>query len=279
MRPHGRARISRSKPQAQAVCDRCGFRFAHSTLSWQFDWQGPRLQNLRILVCQGCRDTPQENIRTIILPPDPLPIYNPRPEFFVSADNPLGGLGWDPANQFSLKGPLSDSGTFGTLAGGGGPDAVFFGAQKLLSQSARLSPSSTASGGNSVGINWSAIPGGPSIVTPSSWSIVEFTGIQQSYVIYQAQVLAPVDTSFLGLTSTTLELDGSSNATNWTSLGTATSAGKAGESVTITSTNTTFYPYHRVWVQGDGSHTAAISSIALSAAGASGAQTGSELGA
>jgi hypothetical protein len=45
------------------------------------DWRGPRIQNLRILVCQTCYDQPQMNgQRTIILPPDPIPIMNPRPD-------------------------------------------------------------------------------------------------------------------------------------------------------------------------------------------------------
>ena len=80
MRPHGRATIDRSFPRALGVCDRCGFLYNHDTLQWQFDWRGPRLQNLRILVCAGCLDVPQENLRTITLPADPVPIMNARPE-------------------------------------------------------------------------------------------------------------------------------------------------------------------------------------------------------
>jgi len=39
-----------------------------------------KLVNLRILVCDVCHDTPAEFLRTVILPPDPAPLYNVRPE-------------------------------------------------------------------------------------------------------------------------------------------------------------------------------------------------------
>jgi len=77
--PQGRATISRTSPRALAVCDRCGFRFNHIDLSWQFQYAGTRLQNLRILVCRDCMDIPQAQLKTIILPADPIPIQNPRP--------------------------------------------------------------------------------------------------------------------------------------------------------------------------------------------------------
>lgn len=39
-----------------------------------------QLQNLHILVCDTCLDIPSIQLKTIILPPDPLPVFNPRPE-------------------------------------------------------------------------------------------------------------------------------------------------------------------------------------------------------
>lgn len=93
LRPHGRASVNASKPRALAVCDRCGFLYNHYTLSWQFQWIGPRLQNIRILVCKTCMDIPQEQLREIVLPPDPVPIINPRPEDYTNANNPIGSLG------------------------------------------------------------------------------------------------------------------------------------------------------------------------------------------
>jgi hypothetical protein len=54
-------------------------------LSWQFDWAGSSLINKRILVCDPCMDTPQQQLRTIVLPADPPVIMNARPEYFIAA--------------------------------------------------------------------------------------------------------------------------------------------------------------------------------------------------
>ena len=80
MRPHGRARVSARNPRAFAICDRCGFLYNHVNLKWQFDWRGSTLQNLRFLVCNRCYDTPQEQLRAIVVPADPTPIINARVE-------------------------------------------------------------------------------------------------------------------------------------------------------------------------------------------------------
>ena len=82
----GRARTSPKNPQAHATCDRCGLRYNHVDLSWQHDWRGATLQNVRILVCRPCLDTPQEQQRAIVVPADPTPIINARPENFADAE-------------------------------------------------------------------------------------------------------------------------------------------------------------------------------------------------
>ena len=79
----GRARTNASNPQAFAVCDRCGIWYNHVDLKFQYDYRGATLQNIQLLVCKGCYDTPQENIRSIVLPADPVPIPNPRVESFL----------------------------------------------------------------------------------------------------------------------------------------------------------------------------------------------------
>jgi hypothetical protein len=78
----GRARTSSRSPQAHAICDRCGRRFNFVDLKWQYDWRGAVIQNLRILVCHDCLDVPQEQLRAIIVPADPVPIINARTEPF-----------------------------------------------------------------------------------------------------------------------------------------------------------------------------------------------------
>jgi hypothetical protein len=55
-------------------------------LEWQFDWAGASLINKRILVCDPCLDTPQQQLRAIILPADPPVIMNARPEYFIQAE-------------------------------------------------------------------------------------------------------------------------------------------------------------------------------------------------
>jgi len=45
------------------------------------------LINKRILVCPTCLDKPQEQLRAIIVPSDPVPIANPRVEYFVDYES------------------------------------------------------------------------------------------------------------------------------------------------------------------------------------------------
>jgi hypothetical protein len=57
-----------------------------------------QLQNIKVLVCTvTCLDKPQEQFRTIILPPDPMPVLNARPEPYLIDEQPsnrvtTGGL-------------------------------------------------------------------------------------------------------------------------------------------------------------------------------------------
>jgi hypothetical protein len=55
-------------------------------LQFQTDWRGAQLQNLYILVCKHCLDVPQQQLRAITLPADPVPIYYPSPEDFEAAE-------------------------------------------------------------------------------------------------------------------------------------------------------------------------------------------------
>jgi hypothetical protein len=60
--------------------------YNHDRLQWQFDYAGAGLINKRILVCSPCLDTPQNQLRSIILPADPVPIMNPRVENYAAAE-------------------------------------------------------------------------------------------------------------------------------------------------------------------------------------------------
>lgn len=90
----GRARTSSKNPQAHAICDRCAFRYNLVDLQWQYDWAGASLVNKRILVCKPCYDTPQSQLRAIVIPADPVPVINPRPEPFM----------WDEVDRRQVSG-------------------------------------------------------------------------------------------------------------------------------------------------------------------------------
>lgn len=116
----GRAITNPRKPEAFAVCDRCGIWYNHIKLMFQYEWQGTKLQNLNILVCRSCLDIPQPQLKARILPPDPVPIRNPRPENFYAArlqfavtDGPVNqpaqgalNVGWALLPQDPMKGPM-----------------------------------------------------------------------------------------------------------------------------------------------------------------------------
>ena len=82
-RPIGRAEVDTDSPRAFAVCDRCGFLHNHYQLQFQYQWAGAKKINKRILVCPTCLDTASEFLKTLILPADPPPIINPRPENYT----------------------------------------------------------------------------------------------------------------------------------------------------------------------------------------------------
>lgn len=63
---------------ARAQCDRCGFYFHHRDLKKQMEWRGDALVWTGWLVDKKCLDVPDEHKRPIRLPPDPVPIKDPR---------------------------------------------------------------------------------------------------------------------------------------------------------------------------------------------------------
>lgn len=100
---HGHIKVSRKDPHAAAQCDRCGFYYNHTALRWQYEWRGDSVKNIYWLVCKRCLDNPQPQLKTRRIPPDPVPIKNPRPD--DSASTVFGTLGF---TQYSLIGSASD---------------------------------------------------------------------------------------------------------------------------------------------------------------------------
>lgn len=71
--------VDPESPESFQQCDRCGFWRNRSDLTWQSEWGGMNLFSTGSLVCyERCFDTPNQQLRTIILPPDPPPIINSR---------------------------------------------------------------------------------------------------------------------------------------------------------------------------------------------------------
>jgi len=79
----GKAIIDPSAPETLGICDRCGSQWNLRDLQYQYQWMGPELQNTHLKVCPRCMDVPSEFLRTVILPPDPEPIYDGRPANFA----------------------------------------------------------------------------------------------------------------------------------------------------------------------------------------------------
>lgn len=63
------------------TCDRCGLINSHSRMQFQFDFYGGASpQNSGLLVCSTCLDDLSWEQKLIVLPPDPQPFFNTRPE-------------------------------------------------------------------------------------------------------------------------------------------------------------------------------------------------------
>jgi len=260
MRPHGNAQISARAPRALGVCQRCGALYNLDVLQWQHDWQqGPRLKNLRIKVCPSCYDVPQENCRTIVLPPDPVPVAYPLPEDYVGADNPLSTLGYNVADNFLPLPPQSLGGNIGNMTLNAGVDAAFNGVTNKRAEYCAALSVSNSSFQNTVGKNWDPDPSGTSITLPSS--VPAQTHVVSSFTLY-----APNDRKFLNSATgiTGFHLDGSANNSTWTTIYSSSTVGTVGEIITANTTSVTSFQYHRIAIQGDGISAVAIAQAILS---------------
>ena len=245
--PHGRANIDARRPQALAVCDRCGFLFNHVDLKWQYQWAGAKLQNIMRLVCQDCLDIPQEQLRSIIIPPDPVPVLNPRPEYYVQDDNPISGIGQN-ANA-ALAGT-----NIGTMTNNAGTYAAFdSNSNKPFFLSAAKSVS-TSSFGNWVGKNWNVDPSGVATQGNLSYTLIGFT------------LYAPNNSAFLvgSTVAVPYRIQGSSDGSTWTTLYSSQTDGTIGQNISISGISGDRYGYHRVDFVGNGSFPVAVAQFGIS---------------
>jgi hypothetical protein len=78
-RPHGKhVNIDPSNPEGLGICDKTGFVFRRRDLVKQKEWRGTALVDTGFLVGRPYLDEPNEQLRTPILPPDPVPAKLPR---------------------------------------------------------------------------------------------------------------------------------------------------------------------------------------------------------
>lgn len=68
-------------PEAAAVCDGCGLWVPHRHLRERKDYRGGSVPvGTGLWVCGVCDDVPQPYFALLVLPPDPVPVRNPRLE-------------------------------------------------------------------------------------------------------------------------------------------------------------------------------------------------------
>lgn len=75
--------VDPTDPRGAAVCDGCGFWVPNFTLAKDMQYRGGSSpQWTGFLVCQKCLDVPNPapQFKPLVLPPDPVPLLNPRPE-------------------------------------------------------------------------------------------------------------------------------------------------------------------------------------------------------
>jgi len=261
MRPTSRFRVDATNPRARAVCDRCGFHYQLQELNWQYEWTGPRLQNLRWYVCEPCLDKPQPNLKTFIYPPDPIPVLNPRVEQYALDDNPLSAIGV----SANFAQPQYGS-RIGSLTTAGGINAAFDGTINKYSWQSAAGLSSTISSSYAayIGINWSGNVS--NLAMPSSMKPPVLAHTLSSVSIY-----APIDRSFLDSTPTTYVIQYSPTDTPvfgaWTTIASGTTAGVAGESIGVTITSTmpnSQSQFHRVAFLGNGTSYVSVAQVTFS---------------
>jgi hypothetical protein len=119
--PKGHARLDPQRPAAFAICERCGFLYNHRDLRWDMQWRGNQVMKTGFLVCQKCADEPNQTLRPKVLPPDPVPVLNPRaetPHVYV----PSVAFAALPAPVLNLTAWVNDSRTrtVGAIVNGGG---------------------------------------------------------------------------------------------------------------------------------------------------------------
>ncbi len=103
--------IDPNDPKAVGVCDGCGWWIQHSQLKKQLEYRGGSTPVWNgFLVCSKCYDVPNEapQFKRLVLPPDPVPVLNPRVEQATNS-----GFGYWVLETGEYVNTLDDSLTWG----------------------------------------------------------------------------------------------------------------------------------------------------------------------
>jgi hypothetical protein len=231
--------------------------YNHDRLRWQWEYNAKGLFNRRIQFCETCIDTPQIQLLTPKLPPDPLAIQYATPEDYTTTDNPISGIGY--SAQANFQGASQTLGAnIGTLLNGGGLNAAFDGASGKRSKYSATVFKSIAGLNNFLGKNRN------SPITSNTPAAITTT---ISYSVASFAVYGPSDAPMVTAGSTVL-LQGSSDGVTWVTLYSTTSQGTNGEVITSISSNLTTggFQQHRVAIAGDGTHPIYVAQVQFNVA-------------
>jgi len=231
MRPHGRARADRRSPRAWGTCDRCGFVYIKHDLQFQYEWAGARTQNTNMLVCDTCLDDLQEQLRVIVLPADPTPIVNPRPERDTANNNPYTSIGDN----------------IGTLTQAAGLAAAFdSNANKPFFLSA-VRYVSVVGLNNTIGKSWANLdPNNPT------------QGLTASRFV----VTAPNDAKLASAGSVAYTFQGS-NGAGFVTLASGNTVGTIGEIIDVSIAPSIDYLFHQFVLTGDGVSSVSVAQLVI----------------
>lgn len=270
MRPHGRFSVDPSAPLARGVCDRCNFWFQLRDLQWQWQWAGSRLQNLRILVCKSCLDRPQIQLKSIIIPADPLPVMNPRPGAILSSDNNVAPLGQNANAEDRLPGTPYGSGGYSNFLNA---NAAYDGNNNKSYRMCARVPVSANSTANRLGVRFSFDPSGVNTqLIQGAIPGQEFPQIYQTITGFK--MIAPNNSAFLGSSYTSAyslygyydSYDSGTVTITQTLVYSGTTSGAVGEEIEVTGLSAK-YPGFKFFFTGDGVNALGVAQIELYASG------------
>ena len=177
-------------------------------------------------------DIPQEQLRVIVLPADPEPVQDPRPQNYTAANNPIASIGTNIGNINQAAGIAA---------------AFDANANKPFFLSA-VRYQSTAGLTNTIGKYWGGMnPNNP------------LTGPMVNRIV----VSAPYDAKLAAAGADAYEFQGSDTPVGFTTITSGVTAGTIGETLDVSFTATTGYLYHRFVLTGDGVSSVSVAQLQI----------------